>query len=343
MGLYNPHRLTNGRLKTELSGLGSKGRSLNSFGQQSRDKLDEITAIKHTFIQYQKTINNSYRSTDSNLTAWLIKLTIIKEYVVHFCPATIRDRATTNSPGRLFHQTSTHSSLQLPNATEFCNTVLQLNTAIVYNKVEAMFCKKCGNKLEATAQFCSACGATTSSNDIKSDSFNSNTPIITARPVFIPWVAVASIVPIQLFATLWATGFLGGFGLFAIQALELNLPQWLPFAFFGVLAFFGIPIVLYYAKKKTYATTEYIFYRDRLEYAEGFWTTENKTIKYKNITETNLRKGVIQKQYGLGTIILSTPATGTQQGRAKSGVSVTDIENTEEIYKKVQKLMEENK
>jgi hypothetical protein len=52
-----------------------------------------------------------------------------------------------------------------------------------------------------------------------------------------------------------------------------------------------------------------------------------------------MRKGIIQKKYGLGTIILSTPATGIQRGRARSGIMILDIENTEEIYKKVQNLI----
>jgi membrane protein YdbS with pleckstrin-like domain len=202
-----------------------------------------------------------------------------------------------------------------------------------------MFCKECGNKIEDAAKFCSKCGASTSGKDIEFSSVNLNTPVVTARPVFIPWVTVASVLPIQLFMTVWAGGFFGGFGMFGLKALGLNLPLWFTFVFFGALAFFGIPFIAYYSKKKTYAKTEYKFYPDRLEYAEGFWTAENKTIKYKNITETNLRKGIIQKKYGLGTIILSTPATGIQQGRARSGIRISDIENTEEIYNKVQSLI----
>ena len=92
----------------------------------------------------------------------------------------------------------------------------------------------------------------------------------------------------------------------------------------------------YYVKKKTYAKTEYKFCPDRLEYAEGFWTLENKTIKYKNITEINLRRGIIQKRYGLGTIIFSTPASGNQ---TKSGIRISDIDDPEELYEIVHNLI----
>lgn len=202
-----------------------------------------------------------------------------------------------------------------------------------------MFCIKCGNQLEDTASFCSKCGTATSKNNNGDVDIDLDTPVVTARPVFIPWVTIASVLPIQLFMTVWAGGFFGVFGMFGLAALGLNPPPWFTFVFFGALAFFGIPFITYYAGKKTYAQTEYKFYPDRLEYSEGFWTAENKTIKYKNVTETNLRKGIIQKKYGLGTIILSTPATGIQEGRAQSGIRISDIENTEEIYNKVQELI----
>jgi membrane protein YdbS with pleckstrin-like domain len=204
-----------------------------------------------------------------------------------------------------------------------------------------MFCKECGTKISDDAKFCSSCGTSTSPIQTeKKSTYDSGLPLITTRPVFIPWVAVASVIPIQIFMTIWAGGFFGGFSLFGIEALGLNIPSWLPFVFFASLAFFGIPWLTYYAKKRTYEKTEYKFFSDRLEFAEGFWTIENKTVKYKNVTEANLRKGVIQKNYGLGTIILSTPATGSQQGRARSGIRIADIENADSIYTKILELID---
>ena len=78
----------------------------------------------------------------------------------------------------------------------------------------------------------------------------------------------------------------------AVKALKLPLPPSFTFVFFWVLFFFfGIPLLVYFQKKKTYAKTEYKFYKDRLEYAEGFWTAEKKTVKYDKITETSMRRG----------------------------------------------------
>lgn len=204
-----------------------------------------------------------------------------------------------------------------------------------------MFCKECGTKIDDDAKFCSNCGTSTSLVETeKKATYDSGLPLITARPVFIPWVTIASVIPIQIFMTIWAGGFFGGFSMFGIEALGLDLPTWFPFVFFASLAFFGIPFLTYYAKKKTYEKTEYKFFSDRLEFAEGFWTVENKTVKYRNVTEANLRKGVIQKKYGLGTIILSTPASGFSQGRAWSGIRIADIENPDQVYNKILQLID---
>jgi len=127
--------------------------------------------------------------------------------------------------------------------------------------------------------------------------------------------------------------------MFAVKALKLPIPPGFPFLFFGGLFFFGVPFLVYFAKKKTYSKTEYKFYRDRLEYAEGFWTAEKKTIKYDKVTETALRRGIIQKRYNLGTIFLTTAATGFSQGRAMSGIRVRDIKDPEKVYEDVQRLI----
>jgi len=44
--------------------------------------------------------------------------------------------------------------------------------------------------------------------------------------------------------------------------------------------------------------------------------------------------------YGLGMIILSTPATGSEgTGRARSGIRVADIENPDLVYSQVKELV----
>lgn len=107
----------------------------------------------------------------------------------------------------------------------------------------------------------------------------------------------------------------------------------------GIGVFFGIPLIAYVTRLKTYARTKYTFYPTKLEYYEGFFTVEEKTIDYANVTEVNLRKGVFQKMYGLGTIVLSTPATTHASGRVRSGIHLRDIANPDRVYKQVKDLL----
>lgn len=205
-----------------------------------------------------------------------------------------------------------------------------------------MFCSQCGKEIADAddVKFCPSCGeAVISAAPQVGQEPDTGQPLLVLRPRFIGWVTALSLLPIQLFFTVWAGGFLGIFGGLAVKHLGLPLPAWLPAVFFSCIFFFGMPLLPYTAKKRTYAQTEYRFFRDRLEYAEGFWTVENKTIKYDRITETSMRRGIVQRRYGLGTIFLATPATGFSQGRSMSGIRISDVEEPEKVYDEIQKLM----
>lgn len=200
-----------------------------------------------------------------------------------------------------------------------------------------MYCQSCGKTIGKDARFCPRCGTPVSHGFQASET---GEPALVLRPKFLPLVTALSVLPLQIFFAIWGGGFFGGFSMFAVKALNLPLPTWSTFVFFGCLFFFAIPIVTYFAKKKSYAKTEYRFYPTKLDYYEGFFTTEEKTINYKNVNEIYLRKGIFQRMYGLGTIILSTPATGSQStGRARSGIRVADIENPDLVYSQVKELV----
>jgi membrane protein YdbS with pleckstrin-like domain len=169
------------------------------------------------------------------------------------------------------------------------------------------------------------------------------------RPVFIGWLTLLGQVPIQLFMTLWAGGFFGG-----LTSMFFPRGSWLPFVFFGGLAFFGIPLATYIGKKLNYARTEYKFSEDRLEFEEGFFSLNKKVILLKDVREVTLRKGFLQRAYGMGSIYLATLATGTStSGNAftalgfgnvsASGIIVRDIANPDETYARVMQLVERSR
>ena len=113
-----------------------------------------------------------------------------------------------------------------------------------------MFCPQCGTELPDDAQFCTDCGAQIESEAAEQSPppEGDDEPILTVRPVFIPWLTLAKVVPIQLFGTAWGAGFLGGVTMFGLEAVGLDLPTAAPFVFWGALAFFGIPLVAYLLK-----------------------------------------------------------------------------------------------
>jgi membrane protein YdbS with pleckstrin-like domain len=168
------------------------------------------------------------------------------------------------------------------------------------------------------------------------------------RPVFVGWITFVCQLPIQLFMTLWAGGFLGGI---AKTFLPIARDSNAPFVFFGTLAFILIPVAAVFGKQLNYTRTEYKFFDDRLEFEEGFFTINKKVIKYSNVKEITLRKGIFQRMYGLGTVYLATLATGSTQNYnvfyslgfgnvSASGIAVRDIENPDETYEKIKKLVD---
>jgi membrane protein YdbS with pleckstrin-like domain len=178
-------------------------------------------------------------------------------------------------------------------------------------------------------------------------------PLLTLRPKFLSIATLLSLIPIQLFLTIWAGLFCGGFVSFPLQVIPFLQqqpegtevpPEFLltclgPIGFFALLAFFGVPIIGYLSKKRRYAMTEYRFFPTSLEYYEGFFTVERKTIDYRVITEIIVRKGPVQRMYGLGSLVLSTAATSTGSGASRSGIVLADLESPEKLYHQVRGFM----
>jgi membrane protein YdbS with pleckstrin-like domain len=173
-------------------------------------------------------------------------------------------------------------------------------------------------------------------------------PSFSVRPVFIGWITLLVQLPVQLFFTIWASGFLGGIssssGLFE-RGSET------PFVFFGALAFFGVPTVAYMGKKLNYSRTEYRFLADHLEFEEGFFSINKKVIRYRDVREVTLHKGFLQRIYDLGTIYIATLATGSTPGFrpftalgfgniSASGISVRDVRDPDRVFEQIRRIID---
>ncbi len=169
------------------------------------------------------------------------------------------------------------------------------------------------------------------------------------HPIFIGWIALVTQLPIHLFLTFWAGGFFG-----ALTRNAMGLQGHAPFIVCGLVAFIGIPCVAVVGKKLTYSTTEYRFYKDRLEFEEGFFSRSRKVIAYRDIRETSLRSGLLQRTCGLGTIYLATLATGSSTQAnpfqtfgfgnvSASGVAVKDVPDPDVAFEQVRALIDRDR
>jgi membrane protein YdbS with pleckstrin-like domain len=171
---------------------------------------------------------------------------------------------------------------------------------------------------------------------------------LSIKPVFVGWITLVTQVPMQLFFTVWCGGFFGGMGTVAgFFPRDSRAPSYI----IGAMAFFAIPVVAYVGKKLNYSRTEYRFYPDRLEFDEGFFSINKKVIKFRDVKETTLRKGILQRSYGLGSIYLATLATGSTRNTnpftalgfgnvSASGVIVRDISDPDDAFEKVRRLVD---
>jgi membrane protein YdbS with pleckstrin-like domain len=171
------------------------------------------------------------------------------------------------------------------------------------------------------------------------------------KPVFVGWITLLAQLPLQLFLTVWAAGFFGLIFVFA-QTLLTGFEEepnfgFEPFFVSGAIVFLALPLLFYFGKKLNYARTEYRFFDDRLEFEEGFMTVNKKVIYYADVKEVTLRKGVLQRACGLGTIYLATLATGSAPGTgvigfgsvSASGISIRDIADPDQEYERIRALV----
>ena len=163
-------------------------------------------------------------------------------------------------------------------------------------------------------------------------------PLTNLKPQLISWVVLIRSLPITLrLATVGSA--LGGTAAFMMTLLQYaHYTLWWPFLYCGGAVFVAVPLVILFIYKRTYVETEYKFYDDYLEYTEGFWVINHKTIAYRHISQVNMRRGVIQRLYGLGSIYLAVPSGIVRHG-SYSGIMIHDIKEPEKVYASVQQIL----
>jgi hypothetical protein len=167
----------------------------------------------------------------------------------------------------------------------------------------------------------------------------------TLRPTSVGRMTLLQQLSFSLFLTIiWSGGFFGG----VVASLDIfDRSSRVPFLFFGVLTFSGIPLVVYFGEH--YKSTEQDFYADQS--IRRFWTNHRKVIKFTNAREVTLRKSILQRLHGLGTIYFLTSAIGAPSytnpfavlgfgNNSGSGINMCDISNSDETHERIRTLVE---
>lgn len=177
-------------------------------------------------------------------------------------------------------------------------------------------------------------------------------PQTTYRPVFVLWIALLQQVLLQLFFSFWAGGFFGGLFQTLLRPMLGTLPVTVsPFVAIGATVFVAFPVVVGIGRAMNYRNTVYTLYDDRLEIEEGFLTIHAKRVMFRDVREVSLRRGVLQRSVGLGSVYLATQATGTgaawnsfgllgMGSTFGSGAMIKDIAEAGEAYERLRNLVD---
>ena len=173
------------------------------------------------------------------------------------------------------------------------------------------------------------------------------------RPVFVLWTSFLAQIPLQLFFAVWAGIFFGGMASMLFPTLKAAPAMQLgnPFATIGIAVLVLFPIVSLAAKWLNYRNTVYRVYSDRIQIAEGFLTLRRKEVPLASVREINLRRGILQRAVGLGSVYLATQATGQGPQWSTSavfggtstfgsGAMLMDLMDPDSAYERLRKLVE---
>ncbi|MGM5484577.1 MAG: PH domain-containing protein [Nanobdellota archaeon] len=83
----------------------------------------------------------------------------------------------------------------------------------------------------------------------------------------------------------------------------------------------------------TLSNTKYNFYKDRVEYYEGFWNQNKYSVMYNRITNLGQTNSIYERIFGLGTIHIST-------GAGNTGALIKHVKNPDATYNKLQSIVQ---
>lgn len=180
-----------------------------------------------------------------------------------------------------------------------------------------MYCNQCGKQIPDQSAFCNYCGnkiLTASTNEVhnhQNERLNDQL-LYSYKPTFHSGYMVKKLIPLFLFFSFFFSILVTIVrGILLIDNDPFSSGYDHPFRvgniFWGLFLSFIVCIVVGYpVMKKRYENANFLFYQDRMEYIDGYFNFNKKQIYYKNILEISMSQNVFQRNYGIGSIVLTT-------------------------------------
>ena len=144
--------------------------------------------------------------------------------------------------------------------------------------------------------------------------------------------ALPSFFAISFFPALFGRAVDGEFTQVSLFAVGYPFLIW-----FLINIFFSFIYVAY--KIKTYEASQYIFTNDRVDYSESFLNQEEKELTYSRVIEVIHKRNVLQRLFGIGSIILQTQATSYDTKHNTSGIRIPDLLESKKKYNEVKAIV----
>jgi len=133
-------------------------------------------------------------------------------------------------------------------------------------------------------------------------------------------------------------------GIIYLTSSKGPFPYLLAFSVIPAIIVFVILMLLAFLNEKfDYKDTEYTVFKNRVEFREGFINTQITMLLLADIKEIHLKKSLLQKICGLGTIRLVTSANTSRTavpGLHSTGINFKDIKNPNEVFTDMKKAVE---
>jgi len=191
-----------------------------------------------------------------------------------------------------------------------------------------MFCRNCGTQMNEDTKFCANCGTSVlmESKIEENKVIKDNTIKFQLKPKFIVLYKLLMYIESAFLVV------------FLFQCVLFQLLFLYPEIIIIALVFIVVYVIFKILfDKLQHKNLEYIFYATKIEYKDGFMNKYEKNLKYEHIREITMSQNLLERFFHIGTIRIVTTATSNP-----NGIYIHCIEDVQEQYKTIKKIIEEN-